>query len=105
MTVIKFDNCITSDLSPRSRATLTSTVTPRQEVTNVATSVTNGLFENTTRKWSFIVKENNHRIKHIFRSGVDCSVVGYREGKVTVDLPESPFLIVSRDSAFSQLAS
>lgn len=70
MTVIKFDHPISSHLSPRSGAPFTSMVTPRQEVTNVATSVTNGLFENTTRKWPFIVKENYHRIKYIFKSRV-----------------------------------
>lgn len=75
--VIKLDNTITSDLSPRYRTPLASTVTPRQEVTRVATSVTNGLFENTTRKWPSIVKEK--RIKYIFKSGVaslGCRVSG-----------------------------
>lgn len=51
--------------------------------------------------------ENNHRIKTSLHIGGDASLACWvsGEGEVTVDLPESPFPIVSRDSARSLLAS
>lgn len=97
MMLIVFDN-LSSHLPPCSL--FTSTVTPRPEVTNIAISVTNGSFENTTRKWTFIPKEIIFSPINLSKSRVcqlDCLVSG---GIVTVDLPESPFLIVLWDSAF-----
>lgn len=72
------------------RSALTFMVTPRTEVTKIAKSVTNGSFENTTRKWTFIEKENNLHTTNLSEAKIALFIRLALEGIVVVDLPKKP---------------